>query len=256
MTTILRMLFPALEPATSASIVGLALATIAALAFLFALARRRHSFWWLPMSILAVAFSVTALGSWAGVRMFAAVFKTVATNGGGIGVISAGISESAQLPLTATWIGLITSLVAAMFLRSLNADDATAAEGSRPASFGLLMAAGLTIGLAPLLAFRPTIAFVLRAITPGTAIPAAKVMQHFLAYEVISACCFLAAIGVIAAVTRLALRSLTSQTVSFIMTIALMVTVAMSAYTASSLRDTSARFDEVARYGRVNAMPR
>ena len=51
MSTILRMLFPALEPATSASIVGLTLATTAALAFLIGLARRRHSYWWLPMAI-------------------------------------------------------------------------------------------------------------------------------------------------------------------------------------------------------------
>ena len=136
---------------------------------------------------------MTALASWVGVRIFAAVFKSVAMNGGGIGVISAGIWESAQLPLTASWIGLITSLVAAMFLRPFAGNDTIAAEGSRPAAFGLLMTAGLTIGLAPLLAFRPAITFVLRAITPGTAIPAAKIMEHFLAYEVISACCFVAA---------------------------------------------------------------
>jgi hypothetical protein len=256
MVTILRMLFPALEPATSASIVGLTLATTAALALLIGLARRRHSYWWLPMAILAVGFSVTALASWVGVRMFTAVFKSVATNGGGIGAISAGIWEAAQLPLAATWIGLITSLVAAMFLRPFAGDETIAAGGSRPAAFGLLMTAGLTIGLAPLIVFRPLIAFVLRAITPGTAIPAANVMEHLQVYEVISASCFVAAVVVSAAIMRLARRSLTSQTVSFIMTIALLVAVAVSAFSAASLRDTSARFHEVALYGRISAIGR
>jgi hypothetical protein len=151
---------------------------------------------------------------------------------------------------------LITSLIAAMFLRPFAGDDTASAERSRPAAFGLLLTAGLTIGLAPLLAFRPAIAFVLRAITPGTAIPAARVMEHLRAYQVISASCFITAVVVIAAITRLALRSFTSQRVSFTMTIALLVTVAVSAFSAASLRDTSARFHEVARYGRVSTIER
>ncbi|MEO8032830.1 MAG: hypothetical protein ABI837_00215 [Acidobacteriota bacterium] len=255
MDNILRMLFPALEPSTAASIVAITLTTTAALVFLIGLARRRHSYWWLPMAIAAVGFSVSALASWVGVRMFAAVFQTVTTNGGGVGAISAGICESAQLPLTAAWIGLITSLVAAIFHRPFAGHDTTT-EGSRPVAFALLITAGLTIGIAPLLAFRPAITFVLRAITPGTAIPAAKVMEHVLAYEVIIGCCFVAAMGVTAAITRLARHSPRSQTVSSIMTIALLVTVAVSAFSAASLRDASSRFREVARYGRVSAIER
>jgi hypothetical protein len=208
------------------------------------------------MAIAAVGFCVTALASWAGVRMFEAVLEDVAKSGGGIGAISAGIWESAQLPLSATWIGLITSLMAAMLLGPLARTDVSAPERTRPGAFALLMAAGLTLGLAPLLAFRPAIAFVWRAITPGTDVPAAIVMERLLAYEVISAFCFVAAVGITAAVTRLALRSLTSQAVSFVVTLALLVTVAVSAYTASSLRDTSARFHDVARYGRVSAIRR
>jgi hypothetical protein len=256
MITILQMLFPTLEPATSVAILGLTFATTAALAFLIVLARRRRSYSWLPMAILAVGFSATAFASWFGMRMFAAAYRSVATTGGGIGAIAAGIGEAAQLPMTAAWIALITSLVAAMFLRQSGGDDDTTGGRSRPATFGVLMAVGLTSGLAPLLAFHPAIVFVLRAITPGTAMSAAKVMDHFVAYEVISACCFVAAAGVIAASTRLARRSMTSQSISLVMTIALLVTVAVSAFTAAGLRDTSARFREVARYGHVSALPR
>lgn len=252
MITILRMLFPALEPMTSASIVGLVLATTAAVAFLIGLARRRRSYWWLPMAIPAVGLSAIALASWAGVRMFAAVLKTMAADGGGIATVSAGIYESAELLSTAAWIGLISSLVAAMFLRP--AAGADTAAGARPGAFGLLMMVGLTIGLAPLFAVRPAIAFFLRAITPGTATPAAHLMQHLLVYEVVSAACFVIAVGVIVAMARLARRSSASQAVSFLMTVALLATVAVSAYFAARLRDTSIRFREVAVYGRVSAL--
>ena len=189
-------------------------------------------------------------------RIFAAVFKSVATNGGGIGAISAGVWESAQLPLTAAWIGLIVSLVAAMFLRPFADHGGAAAGRSHPAAFGLLMTAGLTTGLAPLLAFHPAVEFVLRAITPGTAIPATRVLDYLLAYEVMSASCFVAAVGILAAITRLARRAPASQTVSFMMTIALLLVVAVSAFSAARLRATATRFDEVARYGRVGAIDR
>ncbi|MEO8034150.1 MAG: hypothetical protein ABI837_06930 [Acidobacteriota bacterium] len=81
-------------------------------------------------------------------------------------------------------------------------------------------------------------------------------MEHVLAYELISGCCFVAAMGVTAAITRLARHSPRSQTVSFIMTMALLVTVAVSAFSAARLHDASARFREVARYGSVSAIQR
>lgn len=258
MENILRMLLPAFQPSTSVAIVGLAWAATVALVLVIGAARRSGSYGRLPMMILAIGLSASALASWLGVRMFAAVFRDVTANGGGIGAISSGIWESAQIPWTAAWIALIASFVAAMFLGVLFGGDQTATDDrrSRPLAVGLLMTAGLVFGLAPLLAFRPAIAFVWRAITPGTAIPAARVLNYLLAYEVTTAACFLAMIGIVVALSRMSRRSITPQPVAPMIILALLLTVAVSATTAARLRTTSARFHEVAHHGSVSALER
>ncbi|HSP33583.1 MAG TPA: hypothetical protein VLU46_04620, partial [Thermoanaerobaculia bacterium] len=168
-----------------------------------------------------------------------------------------GIWESAQLPWTAAWIALIASFVAAIFLRLFAGDQTANAEGrSRPAAIGLLISAGLIFGLAPLLAFRPAIGFVLGAITPGTAIPPARVLHYLITYEVSTAACFVAMIGIAVALSRLSSSSITSQPVASMIILSLLLTVAVSAFTAARLRATSVRFHEVARSGSVGALER
>ena len=257
MDTILRMFLPALQPATSAAIVALTLATTVAVILVIGVARRRKSCGSLPTVILAVGLCSTALASWAGVRMFAAVFEEVTASGGGIGAISSGIWESAQLPLTAAWIAVIASFVAVTFLRWFAVDPISEGGGrSRPAAVGLLLGVALIIGLAPLIAFRPAAAFVLRAITPGTAIPPARVMNYLLAYEMTTAVCFLVMIGIVVALGRISRGTTTSQPVALMVVLALMLTVTVSAFTAAGLRATSERFHDVARYGSVGLLER
>src|SRR5262245_37557915 len=254
METLLRMLLPLFDLRTSMSIVVLTMATAVAIAIVITLARRWRSYWWVPLALIATALTSTALAATLGSRMMVVMFADVTRNGGGIGAVSFGIWQATQLPLTAAWIGIVTSSMAMMFLLPFAKGRPTSDRAPRALLFGVLVATILPAGFVPAITFQRAIPFVTRAITPGTALPAGHVMRQLLIFEVVSAILFGLALTLLFTVIQVARRSASSEIVSLIATFALVVTVGVSAFLAASLHATSTHFRQVARGGVTAAM--
>jgi hypothetical protein len=246
MQAILRMLFPLLDPRTSMWIVLMMIATVTAIAVLIALARRWQSYWWISLGLVAVALASMALASSLALRMILATFQDVSRNGGGIGAISFGIWQATQLPLTAAWIGIVSSFLGILFLLPFAKSRRTSDRNPRPFSFALLMASVAAAGLVPAVIFERAITYLMGAITPRTAIPAVRVANHLLTNEAMSAVLLGVAIALVIAVVRLARRLASSEAVSYI---AMVVTIGVSGFLVGSLHATSKHFRAVAREG-------
>ena len=73
-----------LEPGTSARILIVGAATTSILALITAVARRRHSYWWVSISFIIAGCAGLALGSYFAVRIFAETIQSMSKTGGGI----------------------------------------------------------------------------------------------------------------------------------------------------------------------------
>jgi hypothetical protein len=249
METILRMLFPLLDPHTSVWIVIMTMATAAAFAVLVALARRWQSYWWVSFALVATALASMALASSLALRVILATFEDVLRNGGGIGAISFGIWQATSLPLTAAWIGIVAGFIGILFLMPFVKNRQTPGRHPRPFLFVFLMASVVAAGIVPAVTFQRAISYVLPAITPGTALAPASVTSHLLTAETMSAVLLVVAIALVITLVLLARRFASSEIVSYIAMFALLVTVGVSAFLAASLHATSTHFRTIAREG-------
>jgi len=138
----------------------------------------------------------------------------------------------------------------------LNEERQTSDRVPRSFSFGVLMASVVVAGIVPAVTFQRAISYMMRAITPGTALPSASVTDHLLTAETMSAILLVVAIALVITVVRLSRRLASSEIVSYIAMIALLVTVGVSAFLAGSLHATSRHFRTVAREGVTAAVIR
>lgn len=253
METILRMLFPELEPMTSARVVALVVGTIAALPLLLVLARRWQSYWWTAMALLATAYASTALASWLAVRMFAGTLDELSKRGGGISTLTFGIWQATQLPLAAAWLAVVSSVVAALLLLRWRW---RAGEGASPLPGGSalvpLAAAGVIAGIAPVLVFRRATELVVRAVIPGTTLtrhPMQFIMQQLATANAVAAFSFVVAVIVLLIIVARGRRPAVPRAFLVLTSIAIVATIVTSLFLATTLRESSERFRQTALYG-------
>src|ERR1051325_1945048 len=114
------------------------------------------------LPLLAVAWSGVALASCFALWNLSHTIAGMGREGGGIGSLSFGMWQAARLPLAAAWIAAAATLLAsAIALRSV--PDQPQAESRSWWIAGTAVAAGI----AAVLAFRSTAAFILQAVMPG-----------------------------------------------------------------------------------------
>lgn len=253
METILRMLFPLLDPHTSVWIVIMTMATATAFAVLMVLARRWQSYWWVSVALAATAMASMALASSLAIRMILATYEDLARNGGGIGSISFGIWQATTLPLAAAWIGIVAGFLGTLFLLPFVKNRQTSGRGPRPFFFGVLMASVAAAGIVPAVTFQRAISNLLGAMRPETARSPAHLANQLLTAETTSAVLLIVAIALLVTLVRLARRFDSSEIVSYLAMFALLVTVGVSAFLAASLHATSTHFRTVAREGVIAA---
>lgn len=239
-TTLLRLL-----------IVGVA--TIVALAAIVTIARRRQSYWWTSVALIAIGYAAMALSSFLAVRMLIATFDDMAVSGGGIRAVSTGIWQATQLPLAAAWAAIVISALAAGVALPRLAAHAPAAERRRQVLFGALAVLAVAGGLVPVVLFRRTIAVIMREITPGTSSASGVqiIASQLTTTAILSALCFGVVAVLLIATLRVARRSDLSPHASLATAMALVLSLGVSAALVVNLSSSSTRFRDIALNGRL-----
>lgn len=250
------MRFSGFEAATSLRLLMIGVATIVALAAIVTVARRRQSYWWTSVALIAVGYAAMALSSYFAVRMLIATFDDMAVSGGGIRTVSTGIWQATQLPLASAWAALFISALAAGVALPRIARRDPAAENpqrTRRALFGALSVLAVAGGLVPVVLFRRAIAVVMREVMPGTgsASGAQIIASQLTTTAVLSALCFAVAAVLVIATLRVARRPDLSRHASPVTAMALVLSLGVSAALVVNLSSSSTRFRDIALNGRL-----
>ena len=139
------------SPAVVVYIAFSILPSVVAFLVLIAVSRGRTTQLWLVPGFLASAAIAPVLAAFGGVRMLISAFAAMATSGGGIGSVSAGMWEAMQPSLyagyTAGVLALITVIIAISSV--INAETPTASSASATiVSFLILVLAGAAVAFA------------------------------------------------------------------------------------------------------------
>ncbi|MDQ6801865.1 MAG: hypothetical protein M3041_13615 [Acidobacteriota bacterium] len=126
------------------------LPAIVAFAILIVVARGRASHLWLVPGWLAAAAIAPTLAVFFGVRLLITTFSAMATSGGGIGAVSAGMWEAMQPSLLAGYVAgalaLITVIIAIRAVINAEA-SATSSAASTIIAIAVLVLAALAVAL-------------------------------------------------------------------------------------------------------------
>ena len=249
--------FFGLEPGTSARALIVGCTTAVMVALIMAVARRRQSYWWVPIAFIVAGWASLALGSYFAVRIFQGELEAMKTGGGGIASVRLGIWQATQPALAAAWLAVVLTLFAIVFtlMRASKELTAPAAEGRpRAVPFASLAALALAAGVTPVLLFQRAMAFVLWAIIPGhigiDRVPQAIATRLFVT-AAINACCFVILVGLVVTTVLLARRSSPSRPLFVITVCALVASLALSTFLVANLRSFSNRYHTLALTGRL-----
>jgi hypothetical protein len=213
--------------------------------------------WWIAHALIAGSYAVTALASFLALRMFTRGFAVVWVEGGGIGAVSYGIWQATRLPFVASWIAVIATLLAGIFLFvPIAGRDVDRERLGRPATFAAVTALALAAGAAPILLFRRAIDFVLAAILPATApqVNAAAryqlIMDHLLTAAVVSAGCFVVLTALVITIVR-SRHALASRRLAVVTVLALVLSLTIATTFVTTLHSSSTHYRDVALHGRA-----
>jgi hypothetical protein len=247
-----------LEPGTSERILILGAATMLILALITAVARRRHSYWWVSISFIIAGCAGLALGSYFAVRIFAETVASMARVGGGISTVYLGIWQATQPILAAAWLAVAIALAATVFVLPRARKELTSIAGtSRPRSaiFASAAALALVVAIASTMVFRRAMAFVLWAITPGAHLASGSqaIASRLLSAATLSAGCFLLLIALLVVTVLLGRRSSPSPRLFAITAFALVASLGCSAALVANLNSFSNRCQRVALTGPMSS---
>lgn len=243
------------ETATSLRLLIVGVATGVALAAIVTIARRRQSYWWITVALIAVGYAAMALSSYLAARMLIATFADMAVSGGGIRTLSTGIWQATQLPLASAWAAVVISALAVgIALPRIAAHDRRAEPAQRKwrVLFAVLAVLAVTGGLVPVVLFRRAIAVVMREVMPDTS-SASRVQiiaSQLTTTAGLSALCFAVVAVLIIATLRVARRSDLSSHAPLVTAMALVLSLGVSAALVVNLSSSSTRFRDIALNGR------
>ena len=247
-----------LEPGTSARILIVGAATTSILALITAVARRRHSYWWVSISFIIAGCAGLALGSYFAARIFTETVQSMSKTGGGIASVYLGIWQATQPILAAAWLAVVIALAATVFVLPRARKELTSMAGARrpPAAiFASAPALALVIAMASTLLFRRAIAFVLWVITPPADVASISqaISSRLLIAATLSAGCFLLLIALLVVTVLLGRRSGPSPRLFAITVFALVASLGFSAALVANLNSFSNRCHTIALTGPMSS---
>ena len=250
------------ESGAASTILVVGMAIVLLLIVVMAVARRRTNASAAVVSLVAAASSGIALASFVAVRYFGQVLADMSQHGGGIGALTLGIGEAAQLPLSAAWIAATATAVASLFALKLARSDAGSASDGQPVRLLWMSALALAGGIASVLLFRGAMAFVMMAVTPGMQSEVVRgrnvgeaISERLMLATVTIAFCFAVAIAQVILTLRLPRHAVPSRAAGRIAVAALVVSLFVSAALVASLRSYSGRYVSFALHGSVSGAP-
>ena len=243
--------FLGFELGTSARVLVVSVVTVLLLAGVMAVARRRQSYWWVSIALLAAGYAGLALASFVAVGILKSAFAGMALQGGGIATVRFSIWRATEPVLVAAWMTVVITLLAGTFLWRGVPKPLAAAVASPPraSTFAFLAVLALAVGVAPVLVARRTITLILWAISPRahmgsikpTLIPQA-IDSRLLLTATVSVCCFLMLAAILVVTILLARRSCASRGVFAITAVALVASLGLSTVLAAKIHTFSNRY--------------